>query len=63
MKVPASKTKKITINTVIKLLVVLEVLAESGGHAGMNMDDIFSQFGIFGSAFGGGGGWRRGQQN
>jgi molecular chaperone DnaJ len=37
---------------------VLEVLARrSGGHAGMNMDDIFSQFGdIFGSAFGGGGG-------
>jgi molecular chaperone DnaJ len=37
-----------------------------GGHAGMNMDDIFSQFGdIFGSAFGwwriggGGGGQRR----
>lgn len=28
-----------------------------GGHGGMNMDDIFSQFGdIFGSAFGGGGG-------
>ncbi|HKL02263.1 MAG TPA: DnaJ domain-containing protein, partial [Cryomorphaceae bacterium] len=28
-----------------------------GGGAGMNMDDIFSQFGdIFGSAFGGGGG-------
>lgn len=27
-----------------------------GGHGGMNMDDIFSQFGdIFGSAFGGGG--------
>jgi molecular chaperone DnaJ len=25
-----------------------------GGHGGMNMDDIFSQFGdIFGSAFGG----------
>ncbi len=31
-----------------------------GGHGGMNMDDIFSQFGdIFGSAFGGGGGVRR----
>jgi molecular chaperone DnaJ len=29
-----------------------------GGHGGMNMDDIFSQFGdIFGSAFGGGGGF------
>ncbi len=29
-----------------------------GGGAGMNMDDIFSQFGdIFGSAFGGGGGF------
>ena len=29
-----------------------------GGHAGMNMDDIFSQFGdIFGSAFGGGAGF------
>jgi len=28
-----------------------------GGHGGMNMEDIFSQFGdIFGSAFGGGGG-------
>lgn len=28
-----------------------------GGHGGMNMDDIFSQFGdIFGSGFGGGGG-------
>jgi len=27
-----------------------------GGHGGMNMDDIFSQFGdIFGGAFGGGG--------
>ena len=26
-----------------------------GGHGGMNMDDIFSQFGdIFGGAFGGG---------
>ncbi|TDE06114.1 molecular chaperone DnaJ [Flavobacterium hiemivividum] len=32
-----------------------------GGHAGMNMDDIFSQFGdIFGSAFGGGGGFSSG---
>ncbi len=32
-----------------------------GGHAGMNMDDIFSQFGdIFGSAFGGGGGFSNG---
>ncbi|MDD3004789.1 molecular chaperone DnaJ [Flavobacterium sp.] len=29
-----------------------------GGHGGMNMDDIFSQFGdIFGSAFGGAGGF------
>lgn len=29
-----------------------------GGHGGMNMDDIFSQFGdIFGGAFGGGGGF------
>ena len=29
-----------------------------GGGGGMNMDDIFSQFGdIFGSAFGGGGGF------
>lgn len=29
-----------------------------GGHGGMNVDDIFSQFGdIFGSAFGGGGGF------
>jgi molecular chaperone DnaJ len=34
-----------------------------GGHAGMNMDDIFSQFGdIFGSAFGGGGGFGGGGQ-
>jgi len=32
-----------------------------GGHGGMNMDDIFSQFGdIFGSAFGGGGGFNGG---
>ncbi len=32
-----------------------------GGPAGMNMDDIFSQFGdIFGSAFGGGGGFSGG---
>lgn len=32
-----------------------------GGGAGMNMDDIFSQFGdIFGSAFGGGGGFSSG---
>jgi len=32
-----------------------------GGHGGMNMDDIFSQFGdIFGDAFGGFGGGRRG---
>jgi len=31
--------------------------AAGGGHGGMNMDDIFSQFGdIFGGAFGGGGG-------
>jgi len=30
--------------------------AAGGGHGGMNMDDIFSQFGdIFGGAFGGGG--------
>jgi hypothetical protein len=39
---------------------VLEVLAEAGGgHAGMNMDDIFSQFGDISSAFGGGGGLER----
>ena len=32
-----------------------------GHHGGMNMDDIFSQFGdIFGSAFGGGGGFNGG---
>ncbi|WP_035844109.1 molecular chaperone DnaJ [Crocinitomix catalasitica] len=32
-----------------------------GGFGGMNMDDIFDQFGdIFGSSFGGGGGGRRG---
>ena len=32
-----------------------------GGHGGMNMDDIFSQFGdVFGSAFGGGGGFSGG---
>jgi molecular chaperone DnaJ len=32
----------------------------SGGQGGMNMDDIFSQFGdIFGSTFGGGGSWWR----
>ncbi len=34
-----------------------------GGHGGMNMDDIFSQFGdIFGSAFGGGFGGNSGGQ-
>jgi len=34
-----------------------------GGHGGMNMDDIFSQFGdIFGGAFGGGGGFSGGGQ-
>jgi molecular chaperone DnaJ len=27
-----------------------------GGHAGMNMDDIFSQFGDFRQCLGGGGG-------
>jgi DnaJ-class molecular chaperone len=48
---------------------VLEVLGGGGGQGGMNMDDIFSQFGdIFGSAFGGGGRvdwrrWRRSTQN
>jgi hypothetical protein len=28
--------------TVTKLLMVLEVLRGGGGHAGMNMDDIFT---------------------
>ena len=38
-------------HAVLKVVVLVEALAE-----GMNMDDIFSQFGdIFGSAFGGGG--------
>jgi molecular chaperone DnaJ len=49
-----------TINMVIKPLMVRWFCG--GGHGGMNMDDIFSQFGdIFGSAFGGGGGFGGGE--
>jgi molecular chaperone DnaJ len=49
---------KSTINMDIRLLMVQADL--SGGQGGMNMDDIFSQFGdIFGSTFGGGGSWWR----